>query len=65
MQATQTGTIQTIQALRAISDRSIYRTEMTTPDRRRTAAETETTGTDAEAWARRAAHANGFGDAGI
>lgn len=65
MQATQTGTIRTIRALRAISERSIYKTETTTPVPRRTAGETQMTESDTEAWARRAAHANGFGDAGI
>lgn len=69
MQATQTGTIRTIQALRAIGERSIYKTGTTTPVDRHTTGKTEMTKTgtktDAEAWARRAVHANGFGDAGI
>lgn len=65
MQATQTRTIQTIQTLRAISDRSTYKTETTRPVSRRTAGEPQMTESDTEAWARRAAHANGFGDVGI
>lgn len=65
MQATQTGTIRTIRALRAISEWSIYKTETTTPVPRRTARETQIPESDTEAWARRAVHANGFGDAGI
>jgi len=65
MHATKTRTIQAIQALRAISDRSTYKTETTTPVPRRTAGETPTTESHTEAWARRAAHANGFGDVGI
>ena len=65
MQATQTRTIQTIHALRAIRDGSPYKTETTTPGSRRTAEETPMTESHTEAWARRAAHANGFGDVGI
>lgn len=64
MQATQTRTIQAIHTLRAISDRSTHKTE-TTPGPRTTAGETQMTKSDTEAWASRAAHANGFGDVGI
>jgi hypothetical protein len=65
MQATQTATIRTIEALRAISELSVYRTRTTTPVLPRPTVDTPNTAQDAEAWSRRAAHANGFGEAGF
>lgn len=62
MQTTATNTARTIETLRSISARSAYadewaRTRQDTPGR----ADDDTA--TIQAWARRTAHANGFGDA--
>lgn len=61
MQATQTRTIHAIQALRAISEHSLYSGETTTRAQASVPRKTDGTEEQAEIWARRAAHANGFG----
>ncbi len=62
MQATQTRTIHTIRALRAISEHSLYSGETSTRARRSPVSrKTDGIAEQAEIWARRAAHANGFG----
>lgn len=63
MQAAQTKTAHTINSLRAISELSIYAGKTTATSAR--TPERGETRTRAEAWARRARHANGFGDAGF
>lgn len=61
MQATQTRTNHTIQSLRAISEQSLYSGDTTTRVRTPVPRKTDDTEEQAEIWARRAAHANGFG----
>lgn len=61
MQATQTRPNHTIQALRAISEQSLYSSDTTTQVRAPMPRKTDDTEEQAEIWARRAAHANGFG----
>lgn len=61
MQTTQTRTIDAIQTLRAISEHSLYSGDTTTQARAPVPRKTDDTEEQADIWARRAAHANGFG----
>ena len=61
MQDTYKRTINPLQSLRAISEHSLRGGETTAEARAPAPLRTDDTGEQAEIWARRAAHANGFG----
>lgn len=61
MQDTHDRTIKTRQSLRAISEHSLQGGETTSKARAPAPRRTNDTEEQAEIWARRAAHANGFG----
>lgn len=65
MRAATSKTCQTIQTVRTAGRVAARVTETSAPDRRRRLGGAATTADIAEAWARRASHANGFGDAGF
>lgn len=64
MQATMTTRRETIQTAHTSGRIAARGTEATAPDRRRRPGSDVATADITEAWARRASHANGFGDAG-
>lgn len=61
MQDTHVRTINTLQSPRAISEHSLYGGETTSKARTPAPHRADGTEKQAEIWARRAAHANGFG----
>lgn len=65
MRATMTTTRQTIQPIRAAGRIATRGTETSTPDRRRRTRGAAAATDIADAWARRASRASGFGDAGF